>query len=98
MLPFDGVNPCSILIIDNCSVHHTDEVNSLLEESGILVLYLPPYSPDFNPIEEAFSYVKHYLKEHDSVADAFRAPTELLKAALESITPEYCNAWITDCG
>jgi len=71
MLPFDGLNPNSILIMDNCSVHHTDEVNTLLEESGILVLYLPPYSPDFNPMEEAFSYVKHYLKVHDSVAAAY---------------------------
>ena len=98
MLPFDGLNPNSILIMDNCSVHHTEEVNTLLEESGILVLYLPPYSPDFNPAEEAFSYVKHYLKVHYSVAAAFRDPTELLKAAFESITPEHCNAWITDCG
>ena len=98
MLPFDGINPNSILIMDNCSVHHTDEVTGLLQDSGILVLYLPPYSPDFNPIEETFSYVKHYLKEHDSVADAFRGPTELLKAAFESVTPEYGNAWITDCG
>ena len=51
-------------------------MNTLLEESGILVLYLPPYSPDFNPAGEGFSYVKRYLKVHDSVAAAFRYPRE----------------------
>ena len=55
-------------------------------------------SPDFNPAEETFSYVKHYLKVHVSVAAAFHDPTELLKAAVESVTREYSNAWITDCG
>ena len=43
-------------------------------------------------------YVKHYLKVHVSVAAAFHDPTELLKAAVERVTPEYSNAWITDCG
>ena len=62
MIPFDGVNPRSILIMDNCSVHHVDEVKSVLQQAGIVTLYLPPYSPDFNPAEEAFSYVKGYLK------------------------------------
>ena len=59
---FDGTNPHSVLILDNCSVHHTEEVTELLTGAGIIVFFLPPYSPDLNPIEEAFSYVKQYLK------------------------------------
>ena len=39
------------------------EVKQVLEEAGILVLFLPPYSPDKDPLEEAFSYVKYYLKD-----------------------------------
>ena len=60
MLPFDGCNERSIAIMGNCSVHHVDAVTKLFEESGIVLLCLPPYSPDLNPIETAFSYVKGY--------------------------------------
>jgi len=55
MLPFDGTNPRSIAILDNCSVHHVESAVDLFQEAGILVLWLPPYSPDFNPAENAFS-------------------------------------------
>jgi len=57
MLPFDGSNAKSIVIMDNCSIHHVQEVKDLFSVAGILVLYLPPYSPDLNPIEMAFSYI-----------------------------------------
>ena len=48
MLPFDGVNPTSIVVMDNCSIHHVAEVQLMLEDAGILLMYLPPYSPDMN--------------------------------------------------
>ena len=64
MLPFDGQNPRSIVVLDNCSIHHMQQVIDLFDAAGILVLFLPPYSPDFMPIEETFSYVKYYLKKH----------------------------------
>jgi len=54
--PFDGVNPCSIIVLDNAMIHHTGDIIQDLEEAGVLVYYLPPYSPDLNPIEEAFTY------------------------------------------
>ena len=60
MLPFDGTNPRSIGVLDNCSVHHVESVVELFRGAGILVLWLPPYSPDFNPAENAFSKVKYY--------------------------------------
>ncbi len=65
MNPFDGQSPHLILVLDNCSVHHIREVKDVLQQTGILVIFLPPYSPDLNPIEEAFSYVKQYLRHHD---------------------------------
>ena len=67
MLPFNGTNPTSVVIMDNCSIHHIQEVNELLQDAGILLMYLPPYSPDLNPIEEAFGTVKAYLKEHEDL-------------------------------
>ena len=95
MLPFDGVNPTSIVVMDNCSIHHVAEVRSMLEDAGILLMYLPPYSPDMNPIEEAFGYVKGYLKKHDDIITAFPNPTALIQSAFDSITTEHCKAWIS---
>ena len=98
MMPFNGNNPKSILIMDNLSVHHTCEVKDILQQAGILVLYLPPYSPDLNPIEEAFGYVKSYLKKHDELLQIIDNPTDVIKAAFESITTAHCNSWITNDG
>ena len=57
MMAFDGINPRSVVIMDNCSVHHVSEVKQLLEEAEILALFLPPYSPDKDPLEEALSTI-----------------------------------------
>ena len=63
MMPFNGTNPHSVIIMDNCSVHHVSEVKSLLHQAGILAFFLPPYSPDLNPIEEAFKLCEVILEE-----------------------------------
>lgn len=80
--------------MDNCSVHHVDEVKSLLEESGIVVMFLPPNSPDLNAIEEAFSYVKQYLQRHGELLQPIADPTDIKEAFL-SITKDHCNRWIS---
>ena len=50
--PFDGYNTCGVVILDNASIHHTDSAVKAIEETGTLVHFLPPYSPDLNRIEE----------------------------------------------
>lgn len=55
MMPFDGVNPRSILIMDNASIHHVDRAQKLVDTAGCLLWFLPAYSPELNPIEEVFS-------------------------------------------
>ncbi len=74
MLPFNGVNPVSVAVMDNCSVHHVQEVKQLFKDAGILLFFLPPYSPDMNPIEETFSFVKTYLRAHDELLQAIHNP------------------------
>ena len=96
--PFDGENTRSILVLDNCSVHHVQEVSELLDEAGILHFFLPPYSPDFNPAEEMFSYIKYYLKNHDEVLQSMQDPIPLLEAAFNSVTQEQCSGWIRHAG
>jgi len=95
MRPFDGVSPHSVLIMDNCSVHHVNEVREVLQQAGIIVLFLPPYSPDLNPLEEAFSYIKQYLRKHDELLQAIRDPRDVIMQAFHSITAEHCNSWIS---
>ena len=69
MMPFNGTNPNSIIIMDNCSVH-IEEVRELL------VLFLPPYSPDLNPLEETF---RGYLRKHDELFQSIPFPSDLVK-------------------
>ncbi|RFU72915.1 transposase [Trichoderma arundinaceum] len=65
LLPYCGKwpEPRSVLIIDNASIHHSERVQQLCEDAGVVLLYLPPYSPDLNPIEEFFGELKRYIQE-----------------------------------
>ena len=56
------LRPGGILVMENLSAHKSERVRELIEAAGCEVLYLPPYSPDFNPIEEAFSKIKNLLR------------------------------------
>ena len=95
MMPYNGSNPRSILVMDNCTIHHISDVIDFLLSVGILVIYLPPYSPDLNPIEELFSFLKYYLKQHDEVIQALNSnPIEVIKSAFNEITRDHCKAWV----
>lgn len=52
----------SVLVMDNARIHHGGRIDELAAERGIRILYLPPYSPDLNPIEKAFSVLKSYFR------------------------------------
>ena len=92
MRPFDGINERSIVIMDNCSIHHVSEVKKLFEDAGILVFYLPPYSPDMSPIEETFSSIKYYLRDHDELMQVTDNPMSIVQAAFDQVTKEQCLA------
>lgn len=96
LMPFDGYNPNSIVILDNCAVHHVEGVASMITEVGALVHFLPPYSPDFNPIEECFSKVKAMLKRMETTCQD-DLESDIL-AAFSYITPDDCKGWISDSG
>src|SRR5216683_3387055 len=57
------LNPGDIVVMDNLSSHKSEEVREIVEAAGARLLYLPPYSPDFNPIEQAFAKVKAHLRK-----------------------------------
>lgn len=94
--PFNGVNPHSIVVLDNASIHHVPQVVSAIESTGALVQFLPPYSPDYNPIEMAFAKTKSTLKLYEQEWQDFDTETSVI-AALNTITKEDCEAWIAHC-
>ena len=72
LMPFNGINPCSVVIMDNASIHHVHEVTNLIEtQAGAKLLFLPPYSPDLNPAEGVFSQIKSIMKENDKLFQTF---------------------------
>ena len=84
---FDEQSPQSILVLDNCAIHHIDEVKVIAQQTGILLLFLSAYSPDLNPIEEAFSFVKQYLKEHDELLQATTNTIKVIKHVFDALLP-----------
>ena len=62
-------------------------VMDLLKEAKIVVIFLPPYSPDYNPIELVFGYITSYLKHHDELLQALSNLLPVIIAAFENITP-----------
>lgn len=62
--------PKSVLIMDNASFHHSEKITEMCFEAGVRLLYLPPYSPDLNPIEEFFSELKSYIKRNWKLYEA----------------------------
>ena len=96
LMTFNGVNPNSVVIMDNCSVHHVSGVANVIEEMGALVHYLPPYSPDYNPIEMLFSKVKLSLRALELEMNSSDIETVSL-AAFSTVTRDDCISWITSC-
>lgn len=66
LLPLCGrwPEPKSVLIMDNVSFHHTHKVQQMCDDAGAKLVYLPPYSPDLNPIEEFFAELKAFIKRN----------------------------------
>jgi transposase len=85
-----------IVVMDNLSVHKSKRVQRLIEEAGATLLFLPPYSPDMNPIEGAFSKVESVLRK--VAARTREALVEATGRALDTITTEDIRGFYTDCG
>jgi len=77
--------PRSIVVLDNATIHHSDEIVSLIESKGAIIAYLPPYSPDLNPIELMFSaYKRRFQRLHKCVLDWYTCHT----LSLDAVTPD----------
>jgi transposase len=91
MNPYPGNN--SVIIMDNARIHYDDDLISLLEGLGYHVIFLPPYSPDYNPIETAFSIIKSWIKRNYDFMDACNDPIYALLIACSQITPQMAQSF-----
>jgi transposase len=90
------LEPGQIVVLDNLSIHKSRRVRELIEEAGCRVLFLPTYSPDFNPIELAFAKIKTSLRAAAARDDhALRTATA---RAIDRITPADARAFYAHCG
>ena len=85
-----------VVVMDNLSVHKSERVSEMIEGAGAEVLYLPPYSPEFNPIEEAFSKIKNLLRK--AGARVREVLVEAIGEALSEVTQEDARAFFEHCG
>ena len=91
-----GLRRGQIVVMDNLTAHKGDRIKELIESAGCELLYLPPYSPDLNAIEEAFSKIKGLLRK--AAARSREALIEALGRALEAITSEDARGFFEHCG
>ena len=90
------LNGNSVLVMDNMKLHHAKAVKNLLDSSGIRYIYLPPYSPDLNPIEKLWSKVKALLRKFK--ARTLDALPNALQHAFHNVSPSNCSGWFRSCG
>ncbi len=91
-----ALRPGQVVVMDNLGAHKGGRVRELIGERGCEVLYLPPYSPDLNPIEEAFSKVKGALRR--SGARTREALVEAMGRALDAVTARDARGFFEHCG
>jgi transposase len=91
-----ALKPGQVVVMDNLAAHRPKKVRELIEGEGCELLYLPPYSPDLNPIEEAFSKVKHILRKIGPRTK--EALVEAMGRALGAVSAQDAGSYFAHCG
>ena len=90
------LRPGDVVVLDNLTMHKQPEVQVAIERVGAHLRFLPPYSPDFNPIELAFAKLKAFLRA--ARPRSFDQVVELVAIALGFFTPQECLNFVRHCG
>jgi transposase len=91
-----GLKPGDLVVMDNLPAHKVAGIREAIEAKGAHVLYLPPYSPDLNPIEQVFAKFKALLRKA-AARTVDRLWSEIANA-LRSFSPQECTAYLKHCG
>lgn len=90
------LRPGDVVVLDNLAVHKQPEIRTAIERAGARVQFLPPYSPDFNPIEQAFAKLKAFLRA--ARPRSFDHVCDLIAAAIPLFTPWECANYMRHSG
>ena len=90
------LGPGRVVVMDNLSAHKSNKTRELIEARGCKLLYLPPYSPDLNPIEEAFSKIKGFLRR--AQARTREALVEAMGVAISAVGGQDTEGFYEHCG
>ena len=85
----------AVVIMDNCSIHKSKEIEALITSFGATLIYLPPYSPDFSPIENCWSKIKSILRT--LAARTYPDLLTALESAFSRVTKQDLLGWFTHC-
>ena len=100
MQPFPAAR--SVIVMDNCRIHHSEDIHLICQEAGIRLEFLPPYSPWLNPIEKTFSILKSWLRGHEEEVTEHIMQGNLgwyiAYASQEAISSEIAKAEFRSCG
>jgi transposase len=91
-----ALRPGDVVVLDNLAVHKQPEVREAIERAGAQLRFLPPYSPDFNPIELAFAKLKAFLRA--ARPRTFDQVCQLIATALGLFRPDECTNYVKHCG
>ena len=90
------LRPGDVVVLDNLAAHKQPQVRTAIEQVGALVRFLPPYSPDFNPIELAFAKLKAFLRA--ARPRNYEQVCTLIAIALDLFRPDECANYVRHCG
>jgi transposase len=91
-----SLQPGDVVVLDNLAAHKQPAVRAAIEAAGAQLRFLPPYSPDFNPIELAFAKLKAFLRT--ARPRTFDHVCALIAAALDLFTADECRNFVRHCG
>ena len=85
-----------VVVLDNAAFHKSNKTQELIEQAGATLLFLPPYSPDFNPIELAFSKLKAILRK--AAARTIHELWQAIAQSLDAFSPDECKNYFAAAG
>jgi transposase len=91
-----SLSPGDVVVLDNLAAHKVDGVRQAIAAVGAFILYLPPYSPDLNPIEQLFAKLKALLRK--AAVRTKDALWTAIGSLLESFSPDECVSYLAHCG
>jgi transposase len=90
------LRPGDVVVLDNLACHKQPDIRAAIEQAGAQVRFLPPYSPDFNPIELAFAKLKAFMRA--ARPRTFDQVCDLMRTALALFLPAECANYVAHCG